>query len=318
MIKATLKILICFGLYLGLQQLIELSTHGFCLQRILADDLPRQTRWETPPLSSEQQSEIDRLLSQPYRMLGAGSECFAFASEDGTAVIKFFKLDHARPVYFHRGIFLEDHSQKAGTLSNHPLTTLSLPGPLQGALKRFLGIREFRLERTFQSIKLAYDALREETGLIYLHLNPTIDLHRTLTLYDACGIRHEVPLDSAKFFLQKRATPTEKHFAQLKKTGDHKSAEASVDSLIQMILTRCCKGFGDRDIINRNIGFIGTQAIEIDSGSFLKNSRMREPWLYKQELFYATLELKLWMKKHYPEMVQYLEDRISEEIYRDV
>lgn len=316
-IKLLIKFFIATLLYIGLQQLIELKTHGFCLQRILADDLPFQAKWETLPLSIEEQGEVDDLLSQPYRMIGAGSECFAFASADGKAVIKFFKLDHTRPIYFHRGVFLEDHSKLTGTLSNHPLVRLSLPAPFDQSLKRFLGIREFRIERTFSSIHLAYENLKEETGLIYLHLNPTDHLQKTLTLYDACGIAHSVDLDTCKFFLQKRAVPLEQHFASLQKKRADDEAALSIDSLIQMLSRRCKKGFADRDIVNRNFGYIGTQAIEIDSGSFRKNPQMRQPWIYKQELFYATLELKSWLKKNYPEMVSYLENRVTEEIFCD-
>ncbi len=315
--KLLLKFFVAIGLYIGLEQLIELKTHGFCLQRILADDLPFQAKWQTAPLSSEEQAEVNALLSQPYQMIGAGSECFAFASVDGKAVIKFFKLDRTRPVYIHRGVFLEDHSGHAGTLSNHPLTRLALPSPLDQRLKRFLGIREFRLERTFSSIHLAYENLKEESGLIYLHLNPTDHFHKTLTLYDACGIAHCVDLDSSKFFLQKRAVPMERHFASLKEKGSDEEAKLSINSLISMLKNRCKKGFSDRDIVNRNFGYIGIQAIEIDSGSFRKNPKMRQSWIYKQELFYATLELKFWLKKNYPEMVNYLESRVTEEIFRD-
>ncbi|MBI2812052.1 MAG: hypothetical protein HYX67_14645 [Candidatus Melainabacteria bacterium] len=311
MIRKVLLIFAVFAAFVGLQQLVEIKTRGFCLQKILADDLPYQARWETPPLASDQAAEVEQLLSQPYRLIGAGSECYAFKSEDGLAVIKFFKLDHARPVYFQKGLLQEDHSALAGTLSTHPLTQYD-----NHWLKRFLGIREFRIQRTFNSIKLAYDELKDETGLIYLHLNPTTDLNRTLTLIDACGIHHKIDLDHAKFFLQKRAIPLEKHFSLLR--GKDELAKKSIDSLVEMLLVRCKKGFADRDILNRNLGYIGTQAIEIDSGSFMKNPKMREPWLYKQELFYATLELKLWLKKHYPEMVGYLEERVNQEIVRDM
>lgn len=315
--RSIIKFFTAIGLYIGLQQLIELKTHGFCLQRILANDLPFQAKWETPHLSNQKQDEVNDLLSQPYYMIGAGSECFAFASEDGKAVIKFFKLDHMRPIYFHRGVFLEDHSEHAGTLSDHLLTRLPLPSFLDVRMKRFLGIREFRIDRTLSSIHLAYENLKEETGLIYLHLNPTDHLNKTLTLYDACGIAHSIDLDTSKFFLQKRAVPLENHFASLQKKKAHDAARISIDSLIQMLTCRCKKGFSDRDIVNRNFGYIGTQAIEIDSGSFRKNQKMRQPWIYKQELFYATLELKFWLKKNYPEMVGYLEDRVTEEIFRD-
>ncbi len=313
-IKFILKFIISIGLFVGLQQLIELKTHGFYLQKILATDLPYQARWETPALTSVEQSKIDELLSQPYRFIGAGSECFAFASDDGKAVIKFFKLDHARPVYLHRGIFFEDHSEFAATLSNHPLTRLCLPPLFNQALRRFLGMREFRIDRTFSSLKLAFDALKEETGLIYLHLNPTERFHKSLTIYDSCGIAHQVDLDTTKFFMQKKAIPFERHFALLKQKGEHDLAKASIDSLIDMILDRCKKGFADRDIATKNFGYIGTQAIEIDCGSFLKKEKIADPWIYKQELFYATLRLKRYFAKRYPEMVEHLEKRVHDEV----
>lgn len=175
-------------------------------------------------------------------------------------------------------------------------------------------MREFRIQRTFDSIRLAFGELKEETGLIYLHLNPTEHLQRQLMIYDACGIRHQIDLDSAKFFLQKCALPLERHFSQLKEKKADAEAKKSIDSLIELLITRCKKGFADRDIVNRNFGYIQTQAIEIDSGSFLRNERMHDPLVYKQEIFYATLELKDWLKKNYPEMADYLEDRVNEEI----
>jgi len=330
------------------QQLVERKTLGFCLQKIQADDLPFQMRWEAKSIVDEigsvfsqpiakgsmvakKQGQfrekiveaerikpklevIEALFAQPYYLIGAGSECFAFISADKQVVIKFFKLDQARPVYFNKGLFSEDYSAYAGTLSNHPLTRLILPSPFHHWLRRFLGIREFRLQRTFSSIKLAYDELKEETGLIYLHLNPTRCFNKSLALYDANRIRHEVDLDSTRFFLQKRAVPLEEHFTALKKQEEQAQAKASIDSLLTLILNRCKKGFSDRDAFNKNFGFIGTEAIEIDSGSFHKNPRMQEPSLYKQELFYATLQLKNWLKKNYPEMLSYLEDRILEEV----
>jgi len=202
-----LKFFIGVGLFIGVQQLIELKTRGFCLQRIQTDDLPYQQQWATPSLSSEEEQKIRTLLSQPYHLIGAGSECFAFMSEDGQTVIKFFKLDHARSVYFKKSFFAEDRSACAGSVSNPLLTRVILPAPFHHWLQRFLGVREFRIQRTFNSIKLAYDGLKQETGLLYIHLNPTNTFHQSLALYDGNGIRHEIDLDSTRFFLQRRAVP---------------------------------------------------------------------------------------------------------------
>ena len=308
------KIFLSIALFIGLQQLIELKTRGFCLQKIQADDLVNQEEWKTPLLSCAEELQIKTLLSQPYYLIGSGSECFAFKSEDGKAVIKFFKLDQMRPVYLNKGIFAEDHSAFAGTLSNHLLIQWTLPNPFQYWLKRFLGIREFRIQRTFNSIKLAYNELKEETGLLYLHLNSTDYLHQILTLCDGNGIRHEIDLDSARFYLQKSVIPFERHLTRLHKENKLNEAKASIDSLLELILIRCKKGFADRDVFPKNFGFINNQAIEIDTGSFHKDSQMQKESAYKKELFYASLELKRWLKKNYPELVSYLETIVSEEI----
>ena len=316
-VKTFFKFCCAIGLFLGLQQLIERQTRGFCIERIRAQDLPFHADWQTPPLSTETEKTVDELLSQSYTFLGAGSECFAFLSADESTVIKFFKLDLLRPVYIHRGIFLEDYSSYAGTLSDLSYAREESNSFFDKALKRLFGMREYRLLRTFTSLKLAYTQLKEEAGLLYLHLNPTEHLQRSLTLYDSCGIAHTIDLDTAKFFLQKKAVPIETHLAALKQEENHAAAKECIDSLLQLILVRCTKGFADRDIVDRNLGFIGTQAIEIDSGSFLENERMREPFVYRQELFYGTLELKSWLQEEYPELLPYLEETVTERI-RDI
>lgn len=304
----------CIGGYIGLEQIIELQTKGFCLQKITADDLPYQRQWDTAPLSKEQMEEVEQALDQPFRLIGSGSECFAFMSEDGETVIKFFKLGFARPVYFNKGLLSEDHRAYAGTLSNHPLIQRKGTGWLDTCRQRVFGIREFRLTRTFSSCKLAYDRLKEETGVFYMHLNPTDTFHRNLTLIDKNGIAYEVPIDSAKFLLQRRAEPLEKHFAQLVREKRYEDAQQSIDSLFALIINRCKKGFYDRDFINRNLGYMGNQAIEIDLGSFIPDPNMANPLVYKKELFFATQELREWLEKNAPELLPYFDQRLSEEI----
>lgn len=305
-VKFFLKCSLCIGSFLLLQQLIECKTRGFGLNRVQANDLPFYPGWEVEPLDEVTSQSIDAKLLQNYHFLGAGSECFAFISDDGTTVIKFFKLDLLRPVYLYRGLFREDYSEYAGTFSTHPL--------INNYTKRLFGMREYRLKRTFDSLKLSYEELKEETGLLYLHLNPTQHIKKHLRFYDSCGIAHLIDLDTAKFFLQRKAVLVEERLLELKKGNNEKKAKECIDSLITLILKRCKKGFADRDILNRNLGFLGTKAIEIDLGSFTRASKMKQPWLYQQEVYYATLELKEWLKKHYPELSCYLEERVHQEI----
>jgi hypothetical protein len=303
-------------LFIGLQQIVELKTHGFYLEKIISDDLITRPDWDIPALSCDEEKAILELLDQPFTFLGSGSECFAFLSQDKKTVIKFFKLDYLRPVYFFRGLFAEDHSKSAGTLSSiYPW--LSLPSPFDSLAKRVLGMREYRIARTFNSVKLSYDNLKEETGLIYLHLNPTSSFHKKLILYDPNGIAQEVDLDTARFYIQNCATPLEKHLLALKENQEQKRAEQCIASLCDLILKRCCKGFADRDPYNKNFGFIADRAIEIDTGSFIPNLHMKEPRFYKQELLFIGLGLKKWAKDHYPELLAHIDSLLIEEIERN-
>lgn len=301
------------GLFIGLQQVIELKTRGFYLQKIVSDDLYDNPDWDVS-IAAEQEQAVLRTLNQPFTFLGAGSEAFAFLSADEQYVLKFFKLDAVRPVYVLRGLFAEDHSSKAGTLSSLYTQCENLPWRLDAITKRVLGMREYRIGRTFYSLKRAYDNLREETGLMYLHLNPTSHIHQKLILYDPNGIAHQIDADTSRFYVQKRAIPLEKHFLALKKNQEHERAKKSIASLCRLIVDRCRKGFADRDPYNKNFGFIDDRAIEIDTGSFIPDSQMKEPFLYKRELLFVTLELRKWAKYHYPELLDIMTSEIQKEI----
>jgi hypothetical protein len=282
--KRFFTFLVALALFFGLQQLIELRTYGFCLQKIFADDIPYNEAWET----ASPNADILERLGQPYFFLGAGSECFAFRSADGKNVIKFFKLDVMRPVYLLRGLFLENYS-----------SSLS---PLQ----RILSMRTFRIQRTFDSLSLSYEHLKEETGLLYLHLNPRGEVNKTITLYDPCGIAHMVDLRTTRFFLQESATPLRTHLLDLKKKGQWNEACHCIDSVCALIMQRAQKGFSDRDPRIKNFGFTAGRALEIDAGSFTPC-----PTHWPQELFFATIELHEWAAAYYPPLADYLSHHLE-------
>jgi len=286
-LKKTFTLVGLIALFLGLQQLIEKKTHGFYLQKIFATDIP--SSWQTLPPDAD----VLKRLDQPYYFLGAGSECFAFFSADGKSVIKFFKLDKLRPVYLLRGLFIEDHSDWAEESSF-------------SFVKRVLGMRAFRIQRTFNSLKLSHDYLKEETGILYLHLNLQNIVDKKFTLYDPCGIAHTIDLNQTHFYIQESATSLTEHLLSLKEKGEWEEACRSIDSLCALIVQRAKKGFADRDPRIKNFGFIGQRALEIDTGSFIPAMQMKEPQSCRQELFYATRELDEWAQKNYPDLAIYL------------
>jgi len=314
MIKWCLSLILAIATYIGLEQLIEQSTRGFWIERIKTDNLPYQAAFATTPPTEKELIEIKKHLEQPYYLMGSGSECFAFISKDQQTVIKFFKLDHLRPVYIRKGMFGQDLSQYAGTLSPEPSYQKYLPSVAQKFLNRMRGIREFRVDRTFRSIVLAYNELKEETALVYTHLNPSNEFTEPLTLYDSCHIAHQIDPNTARFVVQKTATPFVPYVKTLIEQGKKEEAEKSLSTLIDFLIRRCQRGLSDRDMIPRNLGFVDGKAIEIDTGSFALFPQMKERWIYTQEIYYATLEIKSWIRQQDPQLAALFSDLIDKKI----
>lgn len=254
------------------------------------------------PSSGAPSQALPECLNQPFRFFGMGSECFAFLSQDGQTVLKFFKLDHFRFVYLKKALSALDYAPFADARWSSPLWRLpSWCDPLR---KRLIGVRIFRIQHSFQSCQLAQKELAEQTGLLYLHLTPTRTLHKQLTLIDPLGMAHPIDLDSSYFVLQKRATLVKPALRALRRTGDLQTAHTLLKSLFQLICLRYQKGIYDRDaLIMQNFGFLGHQAVEIDLGSFSQTPYVQSTAQMHQELLYVTKPLRRWLQSKWPELL---------------
>jgi hypothetical protein len=281
-----LLFIICFVL---LERFCHQQTEGFRPSKIFSE-FSFDPRWEVAAPPSEQ---ITALLKQPFTFLGSGGQCYAFVSQDGTAVLKFFKAHHIRCVPW--------------------LEKLPLPRFLEDFRGAWVQQRSKRHEQIFGSCKLAYEDFKKETGLLYLHLNKTHNLNQKLTLIDKIGIAHTIELDAVEFALQKRAELAFPTLNRLMQNGERESAQRCLNSLLDLMIARSKRGIADKDpIIKKNFGYIGTEAIEIDIGSFSKNDFLKKPYAYKRELFYETLKLKSWIKQHHPSFLEHLNRQIDE------
>jgi hypothetical protein len=264
------------------------QTDGFTVARIHSD-LPYDPSWDVAPLKANEKEHLHHVLSQPFHYLGCGGQCFAFASADDRYVIKFFKHRFRKPC----------------TL----LLTQSLPEPFETTRLRKLNKASTKLKRDFTSYKIAYEELKEETGLVYIHLNKSRDLKETITITDKLGIAHQLQLDSVEFVLQKKADLVHLHIEELMEKGELEKAKASLKSLMHLIISRCQKGIFDEDAkIHRNFGFIEDQAIFIDVGRFTRDPNRKDPQVYKADLAHITKGLKTWLNEHYPILVSSLDE----------
>ncbi|MBI2812051.1 MAG: hypothetical protein HYX67_14640 [Candidatus Melainabacteria bacterium] len=268
---------------IGIERCYSYQNGGFRTAKLLS---------KQPPLYAAPPENVDPLLEQSFRFLGSGGTSFVFLGEDGKTVLKLFKHQHLTFDTF--------------------LFRIVLPGisdawRLRSILQKEKRNLHKRQDFLFKSCNLAYTALKEETGLIYLCLQPNPHFNRVIKLIDTWGISHSFNLGMTEFALQKKVDLFFPHLTALK---PEKRKEA-IDAVLAQINARCQKGIGDRDPnLAINFGFIEGKAVELDIGSYYLNPALKNPLNTRKELFLCTLQLQKWLEKHSPDLLDYVLERI--------
>jgi hypothetical protein len=160
------------------------------------------------------------------------------------------------------------------------------------------------VERLFNACKIAYDELREETGLVYVHLNAT-DLHLpTIHCRDALRRSYYFPLDQFRFVVQKKGAIMTDVLQQAK--GNPEEMHRRIDAFFAFLKKRIDKKIVNQDShLTRNFGFLGETPIEIDFGCYHRNEDL-DP---RAEIAKSSRHLRRWMEKQAPEYVSYLDEK---------
>ncbi len=205
-----------------------------------------------PDLTIEEPTgkELDHLkaiFQQKFKFLAVGSQSYAFESEDGKYVIKFFIMKHLIPR-------VSDlwHPEK-------------------------IDYRRQNLVSIFNAHKLAYDNIREDAGLVYIHLNKGSHFQTHLKAVDRLGRTHLIDLDTVEFVVQEKAELIFTHLKKLLKQGDKGAVKKSIASILQLVQRRIGKGISDHDkAVKHNYGFIGDRAVHLDIGRIEKVRKTKE------------------------------------------
>ena len=258
-------------------------TKGFCTKKILSHH-SYNPKWDLGPLSQKEKELLARIGEEPFTLLGSGKECYAFVSEDGEIVVKFFKQNHMKEGYLRK--------------------YLPFPKTVRIRAQEMEQKHREKREALFQSYLIAYHTLKEETGVEYLHLTQTKGLNQTIRIKTKGGKTIKLNLDEMEFLVQKRATPI---FDEIDRHPE--KGEKIIASIIDLIKTRKSKGIGDFDInCERNLGLFGDQAMQIDIGEFYP---IKPSPPTKEELFEATLDLRAFLENKHPELIPTLDEKIK-------
>ena len=173
-------------------------------------------------------------------------------------------------------------------------------------------IKLFRFDRPipnaaqlFDACKLAYDSLRAETGLLYIHLNTTCMNLPTLSCKDAIGRSYQLPLDDYRFVVQKKG---EAFYSALLSARSHPSLmQKRLDQFLELLQTRVAKEILNADpSLSRNFGFLDDRAIEFDFGNYRASPGLDRA----AEVRHYTAKLRSWLQENAPEWVSYLDQLV--------
>ncbi len=275
-LKRSFYIILFLAVFNTLEHVCHKITDGFTLSRIQFD--AKDTRPANPDPATF------AMLDQPYHYFNCGHQCFAFISNDGHYILKFFKYTRHTP----------------------PAWTAHIP-----LLNRFKSLRPERIKkitwkknRDFQGYQLAFDRFREQTGILSLHLNPTSSGYPTITLYDKLKIRHTLDLNTAPFVLQIKASPTYPTFSSWLEAGDYDKVRSGISRIIALCAERLHLQILDEDVhLYCNFGFVGETPIQIDPGRFSMSPSPISP----EKLTPFVKELQEWFAQHYPPLAPYVE-----------
>lgn len=259
-------------------------------------EFPHDKAWDTEPLTQSEKKELDTLFSQPFTYIGKGAQSYAFESADHKYVIKFFKFKHLKPSW------IVEHLPEVGPLTNYK----------QENIRR----KERLINSVFNGYKLANDVHKAETGIIYLHLNPTNIWNKQLTLIDKIGMKWSVDLDHIVYLIQEKCETSRASLACALDQNDLATAKNRFDEIIDLYLSEYSKGIYDRDHgVLHNTGFVGDRVIHLDVGKLTKDDTMKDLAVYKPDLIKVANKFEIWLRRNYPdayiELIRHIETRLS-------
>lgn len=236
------------------------ATKKFTIYKITSL-LPHNDQWEIFPFTKQ----ADEILDQSFHYFSKGAQCFVFESEDKKYILKF--PNHMR-------------------LCNYPFFPF------------FKELQQKRYLESFTSYETAYKYYKNESGLIYLHLNAFDLVTKKVLLISPIGSKHWVDLKKVPFILQKKAEP---FYPYLLSLNEEKQKEA-LRSFLELILLKNPPGIASRDLrVHLNFGFIDGKAVKIDAGSLKKMPEQEAKEYNKSHTKWEIQKMGSWIEKNISE-----------------
>lgn len=271
----------------GSNELYQKNTRFGLLAKFSSPTFSPCAQWEFPALTQDEQKVVDSVLSQKFTYLARGSQAFAFVSEDNQYVLKLFKQHKWHP--------------------SHILGYI--PVSFNPFYKKYLA-RQGKQQAVLSSCKTALMHVKEDTGVLFAHLNPTPLKVPGVTLIDKHGKAWVLDLGKSCFLLQKKADLFYPHIQVLMEKGDLEGAKYAITSILKLLSRFIDLGvFENNAILRKNFGFINNEAMQFDIGKFKFDASRKQD---KSEIRVISKNFHKWIGKNYPDLLLHFDEKLEE------
>lgn len=248
-----LRLLFAFVVATLLSALALVRTDSFSCDRIQAPLL-------------EEQDDCFQSFDWPHTFyyLGRGRQMYVFESEDSQYVLKFFDREKLQFPWY-----------------------VCLPF---GAIQRKKERIAEKMRIYPKSYKLAFQSMREETGLVIVHMGRTTRKYPVVQLVNRAAHRYVVDLNTVPFIVQKKGT------SNFLFASDPQSA---IDQFLAIHEKRIRCKIADLDTdIYHNYSWNKDRLLYIDPARFFYEDNLLSPERLSQEWYQTTLPVRDWLQQH--------------------
>ena len=291
LLRFSIVLITGFFIVLGSKKIHNL-TGGFRMDKVSCPKARQLIKQETCKHLNENQ--IEEIFSQKYKYWDKGCQVYVFQSEDQKYVIKFLRYNRYKPRFW---------------------MVLGKEIPfLRKKIDSIIEIKKSRLINNLNSYYMSYFDLRDQTETIYVHLDKTKHLNKSLVIENYFGNKKKVNLDDCHFIVQKKAENYKKKLLELYREEKIEEIKKLFKGYFETVQNRCLKGISNCDHSGyiRNMGIIENKVIEIDIGGYRKNENRDK--LLECEYRSFRNHLKRWVSNSMPKLTRSV-DEIADEVY---
>jgi hypothetical protein len=267
------------------------SNKGFCVWQIYSQQ-PQNTSWDEKSFSSLTSQELQEVFSQGFSYLGHGHQSLAFESKDEKYVLKFYRFPG---------------EMRINGWMVRPITRFKNK---RRAIQKY---NENKFIQTKLSHTLSYNTFKEESALLAIHLEKSVDCPYVVTLTDHLHARYAVPLKDTCFILQKKG---DLFFPTLEKLFEENripELKEMINDVLTFIVDRSLKGLkDDAPVLEKNYGLLDNKLFQLDTGRLKKNFSLTERSAAKEEARFIVEPLKNRLESLSPELLQYYNKTLEE------